>query len=115
MLYAVSIMYIITCLALGLLVSTGSSTQQGAMSLSLVGMMLPTMMLSGYVYPIENMPWVLRMISNIVPAKWFYIIIKDVMLKGLGFSYIWKETIILFGMTVFFLVLSLRNFKSRLE
>jgi ABC-2 type transport system permease protein len=115
LLYGVSTLYIITCLSLGLLVSTGASTQQGAMTLSLVGMMLPTLMLSGYVFPIENMPWILRMISNVVPAKWFYIIIKAVMLKGLGISYIWKEVLILFGMTIFFLSLSLRNFKIRLE
>jgi ABC-2 type transport system permease protein len=115
LLYGVSTMYIITCLSLGLLVSTGASSQYGAMTLSLVGMMLPTMMLSGYIFPIENMPLVLRVLSNIVPAKWYYIIVKDVMLKGLGFSYIWKETLILFGMTVFFLALSLRNFKTRLE
>lgn len=115
LLYAVSIMYIITSLSLGLLVSTGAESQQGAMTLSLVGMMLPTLMLSGYIYPIENMPWILQVLSNAVPAKWFYIIVKAVMLKGLGFSYIWKETLILFGMTVFFLTLSLRNFKIRLE
>src|ERR1017187_3902847 len=114
LLYAVSTLYIITCLSLGLLVSTGASTQQGAMSLSLVGMMLPTLMLSGYVFPIENMPWLLRFISNAVPAKWFYIIVKAVMLKGLGISFIWKEVLILAGMTIFFLILSLRNFKTRL-
>ncbi len=115
LLYSVSTLYIITSLALGLLVSTGAKTQQGAMTLSLVGMMLPTMMLSGYIYPIENMPWILRFISNAVPAKWYYIIVKAVMLKGLGFQFIWKETLILFGMTLFFLILSLRNFKIRLE
>jgi ABC-2 type transport system permease protein len=114
-LYSVSTLYIICCLSLGLLVSVGAKTQQGAMSLSMGGMMLPTMTLSGFIFPIENMPWVLRMLSNIVPAKWFYIIIKDVMLKGLGFSYVWKETLILFGMTIFFMILSLRNFKIRLE
>ena len=115
LLYGVSTMYIITSLSLGLLVSTGASSQQGAMTLSLVGMMLPTLMLSGYIYPIENMPMILQVLSNAVPAKWFYIIVKAVMLKGLGFSYIWKETLILFGMTIFFLTLSLRNFKIRLE
>lgn len=115
LLYGVSTLYIITSLSLGLLVSTGAKTQQGAMTLSLVGMMLPTLMLSGYIYPIENMPLILRIISNAVPAKWFYIIVKAVMLKGLTFSYIWKETLILFGMTIFFLALSLRNFKIRLE
>lgn len=115
LLYAVSTLFIITCLSLGLLVSTAADTQQGAMTLSLVGMFLPTLMLSGYIFPIENMPWILRMLSNIVPAKWFYIIIKDLMLKGLSFSYIWKETVILMGMTTVFLVLSLRNFKIRLQ
>lgn len=115
LLYGVSTLYIITSLSLGLLVSTGASSQQGAMTLSLVGMMLPTLMLSGYIYPIENMPVVLQVLSNAVPAKWFYIIVKAVMLKGLGFSYIWKETLILLGMTLFFLMLSLRNFKTRLE
>jgi ABC-2 type transport system permease protein len=115
LLYAVSILFIITCLSLGLLVSTGASTQQGAMTLSLVGMMLPTLMLSGYMFPIENMPWPLQILSNIVPAKWFYITIKDIMLKGLGVRFIWKEILILFGMTVFFLFLSLKNFKKRLE
>ncbi len=115
LLYSVSTLYIITSLALGLLVSTGAKTQQGAMTLSLVGMMLPTMMLSGYIYPIENMPWILRFISNAVPAKWYYIIVKAVMLKGLSFSFIWRETLILFGMTLVFLFLSMRNFKIRLE
>ncbi len=115
LLYAESILYIVTCLALGLLVSTGAKSQYGAMTISLVGMMLPTLMLSGYMFPIENMPLVLRILSNIVPAKWFYIIIKDVMLKGLDITYIWKETLILFGMAMFFLMLSLRNFKTRLE
>jgi ABC-2 type transport system permease protein len=115
LLYAVSTLYILCCLSLGLLVSTGASTQQGAMTLSLVGMMLPTLMLSGYVFPIENMPWLLRVISNAVPAKWFYIIVKAVMLKGLGIRFIWREVLILFGMTLFFLTLSLRNFKTRLE
>ncbi len=115
LLYMISTLYIITCLALGLLVSTIAQTQQTAMTLSLVGMMLPTLMLSGYMFPIENMPMPLRILSNIVPAKWFYIIIKSVMLKGLGIKFIWKETSILLGMTIFFLFLSLRNFKSRLE
>ena len=82
---------------------------------SMMGMMLPTMLLSGYMFPIENMPIVLQVLSNIVPAKWYYIIVKSVMLNGLGFAFIWKETLILVGMTIFFLVIALRNFKIRLE
>jgi len=110
-----SILLIITALALGLLISTITSSQQSAMFASMLGMMLPTMLLSGYLFPIENMPVVLQVISNIVPARWYYVIVKAVMLKGLGFSFIWKETLILAGMAVFFTALSLRNFKIRLE
>ncbi len=110
-----STLLIMTSLSLGLLISTITSSQQSAMFASMLGMMLPTMLLSGYLFPIENMPIVLQVISNIVPARWYYIIVKDIMLKGLGFSYIWKETTILIGMTLFFLLIALRNFKIRLE
>ncbi len=110
-----SVLLIMTSLALGLLISTITSTQQSAMFASMLGMMLPTMLLSGYMFPIENMPVVLQVISNIVPARWYYIIVKAVMLKGLGFASIWKETLILAFMALFFTLLSLRNFKIRLE
>ena len=115
LLFAESTLFITTALSLGLLISTVTSSQQTAMTISMMGMMLPTLILGGYMFPIENMPIVLQVLSNIVPAKWFYIIIKAVMLKGLGFTYIWKETLILAGMTTFFLVISLRKFKIRLE
>jgi ABC-2 type transport system permease protein len=115
LLFGESTILIITSLSLGLLVSTVTSSQQSAMFTSMLGMMLPTMLLSGYMFPIENMPLILQLISNIVPARWYYIIVKAVMLKGLGFSAIWKETLILAGMAVFFLALALRNFKIRLE
>jgi ABC-2 type transport system permease protein len=77
-------------------------------------MFLPTLMLSGFMFPIENMPKALQVISNIVPAKWYFIIVKSVMLKGLGLASIWKETLILFGMTSFFLLLALKKYKIRL-
>lgn len=115
LLVAESTLLIITALSLGLYISTVTKSQQAAMFASMLGMMLPTMLLSGYMFPIENMPVVLQVLSNIVPAKWYYIIVKDVMLKGLGFSAIWKETLILMGMTAFFIVVALRNFKIRLE
>jgi len=115
LLVAESTLLIITALSLGLYISTITKSQQAAMFASMLGMMLPTMLLSGYMFPIENMPIVLQVISNVVPAKWYYIIVKDVMLKGLGFSAIWKETVILIGMTIFFILIALRNFKIRLE
>jgi ABC-2 type transport system permease protein len=115
LLFAESTLLIITALSLGLLISTITSSQQSAMFASMLGMMLPTMLLSGYMFPIENMPVVLQVLSNIIPARWYYVIVKAIMLKGLGFAFIWKETLILAGMTVFFILLSLRNFKIRLE
>src|SRR4030095_100855 len=90
-----SILFTITCLAFGLLISTVTDSQQTAMFISLTGMFLPTVMLSGFMFPIENMALPLQIISNIVPAKWFYIIVKNVMIKGTGFNIVLKETLIL--------------------
>jgi ABC-2 type transport system permease protein len=108
------ILFIITCLAFGMLISNATASQQTAMFIALVGMFLPTVMLSGFMFPIENMPLPLQIISNIVPAKWFYTIVKSVMIKGLGLSFIWKETLVLAGMTLLLLALSMKNFKIRL-
>jgi len=85
------------------------------MFISLVGMFLPTVMLSGFMFPIENMPLPLRTVSNIVPAKWFYMIVRSVMIKGVGFHHVWKETLILLGMFVFFMTLAIKKFKVRLS
>jgi len=109
-----SILFTLTCLAFGLLISASTDSQQVAMFISLTGMFLPTIMLSGFMFPIENMPLPLRIISNIVPAKWYYLIVKDVMIKGVGIGEIWKETLILAGMMLFLLTLAIKKFKIRL-
>ena len=110
-----SVLFIITALALGILISTISASQQTAMMISLMGLMLPTILLSGFIFPIASMPLPLIIISNIIPAKWFIIILKGIMLKGVGLQFIWKETLILFTMTIFFIVLSIKKYKIRLE
>ncbi|OAB30405.1 ABC-2 type transport system permease protein [Flavobacterium fryxellicola] len=110
-----SILFIISALSLGILISTISNSQQTAMMLSLMGLMLPVIILSGFIFPINSMPLPMQIISNIIPAKWFIIIIKAIMLKGVGIEYIWKETLILIGMTVFFIALSIKKYKIRLE
>lgn len=115
LLFAESTLFIITCLTLGIFISIKTNSQQVAMLISLMGMLLPTMMFSGFMFPIENMPVPLQVISNIVPAKWFYIIVKSIMIKGIGIEGIWKETLILCGITLFFFVISLKSFKIRLE
>jgi len=115
LLFAESALLIITSLSLGLLISNSTNSQQTAMLISLMGMMIPVMLFTGFMFPIENMPLPLQYVSNIIPSKWYYIIVKSIMIKGLGFGAIWKETLILVGMTVFLLFLSLRKFKTRLE
>lgn len=110
-----SILFIITSLSLGILISTASATQQTAMMISLMGLMLPTILLSGFIFPITSMPLPLQVISNIIPAKWFIIILKGIMLKGVGISFLWKETLVLLGMTLFLIGLSAKKYKIRLE
>lgn len=115
LLLAESTLFIITCLTLGILISIQTDSQQVAMLISLMGMMLPTLMLSGFMFPIENMPLPLQVISNIVPAKWYYTIVKAVMIKGAGFGAVWKETLILLGITLVFFGVSIKKFKIRLQ
>lgn len=114
LLVAVSILYALVSLCLGLLISTIADTQQAAMLISAMVLMLPVILLSGMVFPIENMPDILQWISNIVPAKWYIIAVKDIMIKGLGAGAIMKEVGILLFMVVFLVILSVKRFKIRL-
>ena len=114
LLVGISTIFIITALALGLLISNITNSQQSAMLISLMGMLLPTMLLTGFMFPLENMPLPLQVVANAVPSKWYYIMVKGVMIKGLGLAAIWKEAVILIGMTLFLLVVSIRKFNTRL-
>lgn len=111
---ALSFLFTLSALSLGMLISSITATQQAAMLISAVGLLLPTLLLSGLMYPIENMPMPLQIVSNLIPAKWFITAIKNLMIKGLGFSYILKEFVILSLMTVSLLTLSIKRFKNRL-
>jgi ABC-2 type transport system permease protein len=115
LLAGISVLFLITALSMGILISTLSNNQQTAMMISLAALMLPTIILSGYIFPIDNMPLLLRILSNIIPSKWFIIIAKGIMLKGVSFSYIWFETCIMILMTLVFLIISIKKFKIRLE
>ncbi|HLG33262.1 MAG TPA: ABC transporter permease [Bacteroidia bacterium] len=114
LLYSESLLFIVTALAIGLLISIQAQSQQTAMFGSLMATMLPTLLLSGFIFPVESMPLPLQVISNIVPSKWYFIIVKSIMIKGAGFSAIWKETLILGVMTLFLLIVSLKKFQIRL-
>ncbi|MBK8492554.1 MAG: ABC transporter permease [Saprospirales bacterium] len=115
LLIAESLLFIMTSLALGIMISSRVQTQQVALMISLMVLMLPTILLSGFIFPIENMPWPLQAISHIVPARWFIVIVKGVMLKGAGLAVVWKETLILIVMTLVLIGASVRSFKLRLE
>ncbi len=115
LLYLVSSILILCALSLGLLISNVTETQQAAMLISLMAMLLPTVLFSGFMFPLENMPVALQVIANVVPSKWYYIIVKSIMIKGVGFLSIWKETLVLSGMTIFLLLVSFQKFKIRLQ
>jgi len=110
-----SILFIFSALSLGILISTITKTQQTAMMASLMGLMLPTILLSGFIFPISSMPVILQVISNIIPAKWFIILIKGILLKGIGITVLWKETLVLLAMISVFIGISIKKYKIRLE
>ena len=114
-LFLSSLLYILSTLGLGLFVSTISKTQQQAMMISIFGVMMPMIFLSGFAFPIENMPRPIQLISYIVPLRYFNDIIRGVILKGLGFTDLWLNAVLLLLMGVTILFLSSLRFKSRLE
>jgi ABC-2 type transport system permease protein len=114
LLLAEGVLYILTSLSLGILISSRTSSQRVAMIGALAGTMLPTMLLSGFIFPIESMPWPLRAIANVVPAKWFVVIARGIMLKGIGLEYLWPQTLILSSMTVLLVAAATRSFRIRL-
>jgi ABC-2 type transport system permease protein len=110
-----SLIYIIVALALGLLISTIVKTQVAAMLASGMGLMMPIMILSGMLFPIESMPPALQWLSCIVPARWYVAGVRKVMIEGAGIQHILQEMFILIGMATVIITVSLKNFKTRLE
>lgn len=115
LLLAESVLFTVAALALGVYISTRVTTQQTAMMIALAGLLLPTIILSGFIFPIASMPWPLQWLSHLIPAKWFLLIVKGIMLKGVGLGVLWKETLVLAGMTGLFTVASVKNLNVRLE
>lgn len=110
-----SLLYALLALSLGLFISTVANTQQAAMLICAMALMLPIILLSGMMFPIENMPWILQLFSNVIPARWYIVALRDVMIKGLGVVDILPEIGILSSMTTVLIVLSVKRFKTRLE
>ncbi|MDR1170833.1 MAG: ABC transporter permease [Bacteroidales bacterium] len=111
----VALMFIIVALLLGIVISSVATTQVTAMLVSGMLLMMPVLLLSGMIFPIENMPVILQWISNIIPARWFITAVRKVMIEGLGVSYVAKELAILAGMAIFLIAVSVKTFKIRLS
>jgi len=115
LLLAESVLYTIVSLSLGVLVAARTTSQRAAMLGALVGTMMPTALLSGMIFPISSMPGWLQPVTNLVPARWFIVIARSIMLKGAGLSYLWLETLVLAGMAFLLLVAATRSFHTRLD
>ena len=115
LLLAEGTLFILVALSLGILISARTSSQRVAMMAAMLGTMLPTQMLSGFIFPLESMPRVLQWIANVMPAKWFVLVARGIMLKGVGLAYLWPETLVLGLMALVLLVASARSFKVRLQ
>lgn len=111
----ISLIFILVSLSIGLFVSTLVDTQVAAMLISGMVFMMPTILLSGMVYPVENMPGILRAFTNIIPAKWYIMAVKKLMIQGLSIDFALLELGVLSGMALFFIFVSLKKFKNRLE
>ena len=109
-----SFLYILSTLGLGLFISTISKTQSQAMMVTVFGVMMPMIYLSGFAFPIENMPKIIQYITYIIPLRYFTII-RGVILKGIGFAELWKETLMLMAMGMLILFFSAKRFHKRLE
>jgi ABC-2 type transport system permease protein len=114
-LIVISIVFIFLSLALGLLISSAVGTQSAALLISGMALMMPIMLLSGMMFPVENMPLFLRVVSDVIPARWYIAAVRKLMIKGLGAGSVLKELAILDGMTMLILAVSLKRFKVRLE
>ena len=109
----VCILFMFTACALGILISVYTQSQQVAMILCMLGLFLPALLLSGFIFPIENMPYVIQILSHIIPTKWFIIALKDIMIKGAGLVTVWLPVSILSGMTVTLIALSVKKLISK--
>ena len=113
--FSLSLLYLALSLSLGLLVSTIARTQVAALLISAMVMMMPILMLSGMLFPIENLPTFFKVVSNIVPARWYIDAVRKMMIQGLLLSAVWENCAILLGMTVAILGVSLKKFNDKLE
>ncbi|MGL4852973.1 MAG: ABC transporter permease [Phocaeicola sp.] len=115
LLVAIALIFILSALSLGILISNLVTTQVAAMLISGMGLMLPTIILSGLIFPIESMPKVLQIVSAFLPARWFIQAVRKIMIQGVDGIYVLKEFLILSSMVLLLLAISLKQFTIRLK
>jgi ABC-2 type transport system permease protein len=113
--WGISTLFILLALSLGILISSVSNSQLTAMLLSMVGLLLPTIILSGFIFPVKNLHIILQYISAVIPARWYLVVIRGIMLRGTEIQMLWKEILILIVMTSGLFFLSIKTFKQRLQ
>jgi len=111
----ISVIYILLALSLGLLISNVAKTQLVALLLSAMVLLLPIVMLSGMIFPVESMPRVLQWISAIVPPRYYIEAMRKLMIMGVGIGDVLREVAVLVGMTLLLLAIALKKFNTRLE
>jgi ABC-2 type transport system permease protein len=114
LLLAESVLYSLVSLSIGVLVASKTPSQRAAMLTAMLATLLPSTILSGMVFPIASMPAPLQVVTHIVPARWFIVIARGIMLKGVGLAHLWQETLVLVGMMALMMTLAIRSFKPRI-
>ncbi len=115
LLFFTTLIFIVAALSIGLYVSAVSETQMVAFQLAALLATLPTMMFSGFMFPIRSMPWWLQIISNMTPAKFYLVILRGIILKGVGLASWWPQVVYLTIFTLIMLFLSVRRFKKTID
>lgn len=114
LLLLLSLLFLLTTLAIGIVISTISATQLQAMQVAFA-IILPSVLLSGFMFPRETMPWLIRIFSSVIPLTYFLDILRGIFLKGIGFAELWKDIAALFLFTTLFCTIAITRFRKKLE
>ena len=115
LLLGASVLYSMVGLALGTLIAAVTNSQRAAMLGALMGTMLPSTLLSGMIFPLASLPRALQLVSHVVPARWFIVVARGIMLKGVGLGHLWQELAILTLMLALLMTAAVKRFKARLD
>jgi ABC-2 type transport system permease protein len=114
LLLGLAVLYLVSALGIGLLISVLSPTQQTAMTIGMLASQLPTMLLSGFLFPVRAMPPAVQWVTNLLPARHFLVIVRGIFLKGNGLAQLWPQVLLLAGIAALTLGLASKKFRKKL-